>query len=263
MPTFPQITPKSPASDDQADGDSIVLSPLPAKFSAAIGDLLKEGSDVVRVGWDSQPRDYAAQQARIAAITRLLARRGKWRLYPFSRTAREIIARLPIWRKRELLDELPLNVVTATSSLAGPRLWRFGRQWKKRYGRIVEYRFIDLPLSQAILAVRSMAKKVAEQPLLQVGAARSIGDSPTELHVSDDLADAHGDADVVDMRRDELLEAHTLSPRERELLQLLRSGLTRAEAARKMGVTTSTVNNCFAHIKAKAAASGSRRYFSG
>jgi hypothetical protein len=236
-------------SNDVAYDDLLgLLEMRPDPDCLEVRELLEEGVDTAIVAFGPpEANRFEYRQKRIDALKRLLDRKRKWNVFPFSTTGKAVLSRLTKFRKHELLDALPERTVDSTPPPLEERKWRFGNKYLKfPDGRIKMRRFIDLPLSLMVRRLQSLTKTTAEKSLKELG-------TPNSLQEREAPAVPVGDEAAIFDGRDlhELLVLLDLSPRERELLELLGDRDSRSEAAIKMGISRSTANNLYARAVKK------------
>jgi DNA-directed RNA polymerase specialized sigma24 family protein len=263
-------------SDSDRGFDEILdsLQPLHKSDSLALKELFREGSDVMSVRFAGLIAEHRVLDEHEIHSVRDAVRRlfKRWRPYPFSTAGKKALDRMPrsikanILRKLpdELLDELTKKSDDSTTSALQsrewrgdePREWRFGRAWKKLAdGRPAMRRFVDLPLSQAVRALRSLLIRVNEHAILD--AARfSLPLEPSsellhyaEADVPQDEIETNGEPELQGFL--DLATRAGLSRRDRELmLRLYTNRMDHREAAHSLGISWGAER--VAHFRAKA-----------
>jgi DNA-directed RNA polymerase specialized sigma24 family protein len=263
-------------SDSDRGFDEILdsLQPLHKSDSSALQELFREGSDVMRVRFAGLIAEHRALDEHEIHSVRDAVRRlvKRWRPYPFSTAGKKALDRMPrsikanIFRRLpdELLDELTQKSDDSTTSALQsrewrgdePREWRFGRAWKKLAdGRPAMRRFVDLPLSQAVRALRSLLIRVNERAILDAARVSLPLEPSSELlhyaeaDVPQDEIETNGEPELQGFL--DLATRAGLSRRDRELmLRLYTNRMDHREAAHSLGISWGAER--VAHFRAKA-----------
>jgi hypothetical protein len=191
-------------SDSDRGFDEILdsLQPLHKSDSLALKELFREGSDVMSARFAGLIAEHRVLDEHEIHSVRDAVRRlvKRWRPYPFSTAGKKALDRMPrsikanIFRKLpdDLLDELTKKSDNFTTSALQrskwrgdqPRKWRFGRARKKLAdGRPAMRRFVDLPLSQAVRALRSLLIRVNEHAILDASRFPYLWSHPANFSI--------------------------------------------------------------------------------
>jgi hypothetical protein len=199
----------------------------------------------------------ALKNVQLLGMTRLEAARRlvqRWNPFPFDPKAKVIWRSLPAERKKQLLGDRVLWVIEECEQLARHRRrrWRNGRRWlKNARGRVILHKFDELPFPTPVRAVRSAVLRKFEAAVLQ-DAGTYLDQDAADLAVAGDSSDSEqlDDQDVASCP-DKIEAPPKLTPRENQLVQLLRNGYSRPEAAALMEIAPSTARTLFFRSKKK------------
>ncbi len=185
---------------------------------------------------------------RADASTKLI---DDWNPYPFDPPAQRALRFIRPGQRAELRDQLILALLDAAAESARAlKRRRIGPRWiKDETGVPAKLSVLDLDIDDLVRVLRTLAIKEYEKlllgllPLVNSSEINQPDIMSMETEVVDEPAEPYPE------RLSQVL--HMLSPRERELMENLKSDPSRAEAARQMGITASTVRVHWFNIKKK------------
>jgi DNA-binding CsgD family transcriptional regulator len=176
----------------------------------------------------------------------------RWNPYPFDRKAQRALKHAGAERRAELRDDLILNLLSvAAESARNPKPWRIARSWiKDANGALAKLTLLDLDVDDWLRALRTLAVKQYQKLVLDgllpfaSRGLRDSGGSSSASSSSEETSESY-----YERIGEEKIQA--LSPRERELMERLRSDTSLSKAARQMNITPSTARVLFSRIKRK------------
>ena len=174
-----------------------------------------------------------------------------WNPYPFDPKAQLALRLAGRSGRDEIRAELPIALISAAvESVQSLKPRRIGRVWvKDTANQRVKISLLDLRIGHFFRALRTLGIRTYERLALAAAPtaiSREVKDSDAfgREQASSRASDTPSFAD----HESKLL---TLSPRERQLWELVRQGMSKAAAARPMKISPSTARVLFSRLKNK------------
>jgi hypothetical protein len=177
---------------------------------------------------------------------------NRWNPYPFDPRAQKALKYAGSQGPAEVRNDLILNSLSvAAESARNPKQWRIARSWiKNEKGALAKLTLLDLDVDDWLRALRTLTVKHYEKLLLDrlsLSASRELRDTDSPFPPSSSSDETS--VTFFDRIEEEMIQK--LSPRERELIECLRSDNSLSKAAVQMNIRPSTARVLFSRIKRK------------
>jgi DNA-directed RNA polymerase specialized sigma24 family protein len=174
-----------------------------------------------------------------------------WNPYPFDRKAKLALRFAGPCGRDEIRKDLPIALLSnAVESVRKLKPRRIGRAWlKDKADQRVKLSLADLEVEHFLRGLRTLSIRTYEQLALSAAPtaiSREVRDS--DAYCGEPANSTGSDAPSLDDLEEQLA---ALSPRERQLFELLGQGMSKASAAGRMRISTSTARVLFSRLKKK------------